>query len=84
MKYIVKYEDTVIGEYIVEEINTEYIVMADAINNLKEKGIDVLPMINHSIKGPIPFFDNRIKNCSRFPGKKISYHTDSVELIPKD
>jgi len=37
-------------------------------------------MIAKSQKGNIAFFDNRIKNCRRFPGRKIGYQTDSVEL----
>ena len=37
-------------------------------------------MIDHSIKGKVSFFDNRIKNCRRFPGRFIGYHTDSIRL----
>ena len=76
MKYIVKYEDVVIGEYNEQE----YIFYENSRIKLKEKGYDLLPIINHSIKGRVPFFDNRIKNCKRFPGKKIGYHTDGVTL----
>ena len=80
MKYIVKYEDIKIGIYIDDINNEEYIIDKNGLNKLKEKGYDLLPMINHSIKGKIPFFDNRIKNCKRFEGKTIGYHTDSIEL----
>ena len=80
MKYKVKYEDIIIGKYIVDNNNTEYIFRKESLKELKEKGYDLLPIINHSIKGRVPFFDNRIKNCKRFPGKKIGYHTDGVTL----
>ncbi len=76
MKYIVKYEDIVIGEYNEEE----YVFYEESKKQLKEKGYDLLPMIDHSIKNKVPLFDNRIKNCKRFSGKKISYHTDGIEL----
>ena len=86
MKYIVKYEDIIIGKYIVDDNNTEYIFREESLKELKKKGYDLLPMINHSIKGKVPFFDNRIKNSSRFPGRFIGYHTDSIRLeeIEKD
>lgn len=80
MKYIVKYEDVVIGSYIDDEDNAEYIVYQEGIDKLHKMGYDLLPMIAKSQKGNIAFFDNRINNCKRFPGKKIGYHTDSVEL----
>ena len=80
MKYIVKYEDIIIGKYIVENNNTEYIFREDSLKELKDKGYDLLPMIDHSIKGRVPLFDNRIKNCRRFPGRFIGYHTDSIRL----
>lgn len=81
-KYIVKYEDVELGTYtIFDEENAEYIVDEDAVLKLKDMGFDIIPMIRHSEKNRIAFFDNRIKNCSRFPGKKIGYHTDSVELV---
>ncbi len=76
MKYIVKYEDIIIGEYNEQE----YIFREDSLKELKDKGYDLLPMINHSIKGKVPFFDNRIKNCKRFPGRFIGYQTDSIRL----
>ena len=75
MKYIVKYENIIIGEYN----EKEYIFYEKCKNELKEKGYDLLPII-HSIKGRVPFFDNRIKNCKRFPGKTIGYHTDGIVL----
>lgn len=77
MKYIVKYEDIIIGEYIE---NKEYIFREESIEELKQKGYDLLPMIDHSIKGNVLFFDNRIKNCKRFPGKIMGYHTDGITL----
>lgn len=81
MKYIVKYEDIVLGEYNVYEDYVEYIVYPEGKKAIREKGYDILPMISKSFKGKsLPFFDNRIRNCKRFPGRKIGYHTDSVEL----
>ena len=76
MNYIVKYEDIIIGKYN----EKEYIFREESKKELKDKGYDLLPMIDHSIKGNVPFFDNRIKNCKRFPGKIIGYHTDGITL----
>jgi len=81
-KYKVLYEDIKIGTYNIYEEYVEYKVDNKGIKKLNDKGYDLLPMISKDFKGrSFPFFDNRIKNCLRFPDKKISYQTDSIELI---
>jgi len=84
MKYIVKYEDVIIGNYIDDKGLEEYIVYQEGIDKLRSMGYDPLPMLIKSTKGNVAFFDNRIKNCKRFPGKKIGYHTDPVELVEEN
>lgn len=81
MKYIVKYEDVVIGSYIDDKDKEEYIVYNKGIEEIRSKGFDPLPMFCKSSKGKFPFFDNRIRNCKRFPGARIKYHTDPIELV---
>ncbi len=75
--YDVYYEDVLIGRY---ERNKNYVIFEEGIRELKEKGYDVLPIVAKFEERTIPFFERRIKNCSRFPGRKIGYHTDPIEL----
>ncbi len=82
MRYVVKYDGIEIGLYNVISNNcVEYTVIEEGLQKVKEKGYDLLPMLTKDYSGKaFPFFDNRIRNCKRFEGKKIGYHTDSVEL----
>ena len=82
MKYKVMYDGIVIGMYnVISNSCVEYTIDKNGIDELKKKGIEVLPMISKDYSGKgFPYFDNRIRNCKRFEGKKIGYHTDSVEL----
>ena len=80
MIYEVYYDDVLIGEY---ERDKKYTVFEEGIKALNERGIDVLPIVAKQEDRTFPFFNRRIQNCSRFPGRKIGYHTDPVELKPK-
>ena len=77
MIYEVFYDEVLIGKY---ERGVKYEVFEDGIEELAKRGIEVLPMVRKFVDRTIPFFERRIKNCGRFPGKKIGYHTDPVEL----
>ena len=51
------------------------------MNKLKEKGIQVFPLLAKDFEGKeFPFFDNRIRDSKRFEGVPIGYQTDPVEL----
>ncbi len=79
-KYDVYYDDVLIGLYI---RNKSYTTYKAGLDELKFRGIDVLPIVAKFEDRTIPFFERRIKNCSRFEGHKIGYHTDPVELIKR-
>lgn len=82
MKYLVKYGDVVIGMYnVISKDCVEYTIDKENIDRLEKEGIELMPMIAKDYTGKaFPFFDNRIRNCKRFEGARIGYHTDPVEL----
>ena len=82
MKYKVMYDGRVIGMYnVISNSCVEYTIDKNGIDELKKKGIEVLPMISKDYTGKsFPFFDNRIRNCKRFEGVSIGYQTDPVVL----
>ena len=77
MKYIVKYDNVVIGTYnIIDKENVEYKVDKEGIEILD----NLLPILKESrTSKDIPFFSTMIKNCKRF-GKIIKYHNNKLEL----
>ncbi len=81
MKYIVKYDNVVIGTYnIIDKENVEYKVDKEGIEILEKRGYNLLPILKESrTSKDIPFFSTMIKNCKRF-GKIIKYHNNKLEL----
>ncbi len=80
MKYIVKYRDVEIGIYETNEHGASYIINENGLKKLEDDGYDLFIDLKENSNIPIPLFENRIKNCSRFGGR-ISYHTDAIELV---
>lgn len=82
MKYKVIFNNVVIGMYnVISKDCVEYTIDKDVIDKLDKDGVKIIPLISKDFTGKsFPFFDNRIKNCKRFDGVSIGYHTDPVEL----
>ena len=82
MKYIVKYENKIIGIYnVIDDNNVEYVVDKEQIKNLEKENISLNPILKKDFKGKkFSFFDNRIKNSKRFDNLVIGYHTDPITL----
>ena len=82
MKYIVKYNGIEIGIYnVISNKCVEYTIFEEGMNKLKEKGIQVFPLLAKDFEGKeFPFFDNSIRDSKRFEGVPIGYQTDPVEL----
>lgn len=82
MKYIVKYENKIIGIYnVIDDNNVEYVVDKEQIKNLEKENVSINPMLRKDFRGyKFPLFDNRIKNSKRFGNVEIGYHTDPITL----
>lgn len=87
MKYKVYYYDIQIAVYnIKEDKSVEYTTIKEGFDELKKRGLDVLPMLKKGFSAKkFPFLDNRIKDCKRFgENVRIRYSTDPYELVEED
>lgn len=81
-KYEVRYEDEIIGNYIIFTDNLKHFYPnEDGIKKIREKGYDPIPFIIKEQKSSyIAFYDNRIKNSEKFGMKILGYQTDPIKL----
>ena len=83
MKYQIFYKEIEIGLLEVNETGQHrYTANSEAVQKIKEE----VPLIPEMLNGtdwrePIPFFEERILNASRFDLAVIQYHTDLFKMV---
>ncbi len=80
MKYLVKYDNVLIGLLYVEPKSVKYEVNKENLEKLRSNGVILLPILRSDrYSKDIPFFTNMIRNCKRF-NAKIKYHNNKLML----
>ncbi len=83
ISYKIFYEDILIGFLDIKEGLYKYTPEFDGILKIKSK-VSLIPemLVKSDWQTPIPFFQNRIKNATKFSNQNdITTHTDLFRMI---